>query len=136
PTSPAPDRHSSPAPKPPVLSLIQPIAYGPKNPARLPSELTAAMPPAAAAPDRNAAGSVQITGRQPKMPKPAIDNAIIFSTGLSSPAPAEPPPAATSSAIATCQRRSSLRSEWRPHSTMLNTPTIYGSDVTKPVCRL
>src|SRR6202000_3582734 len=95
PTSPAPDRHSSPAPKPPVLSLIQPIAYGPKNPARLPSELTAAVPRAAAAPDRNEAGKVQITGRQPKMPKPAIDNAIIFSTGLSSPAAAAmPPPAA------------------------------------------
>src|ERR1700749_36424 len=98
PTSPPPDRDSSPAPKPPVLSLIQPIAYGPKKPARLPSELIAAIPPAAAAPDRKAAGNVQITGRHPKIPKPAIDNAIIFSTGLSSPADAAMPAAATSSA--------------------------------------
>src|ERR1700754_2442297 len=136
PTSPAPDRHSRPAPKLPVLALIQPITYGPKKPDRLPSELIAAIPPAAAAPDRNAAGKVQITGRQPKMPKPAIDSATIFSVGSSSPAAAPIPPAATSSAIATCRLRSSLRSEWRPHRIMLITPTTYGSDVTKPVCRL
>ena len=40
-----------------------------------------AIPPAAAAPERKAAGKVQKIGRQPKIPKPAIDNAAIFIVG-------------------------------------------------------
>ena len=44
---------SSPPVKLPVASLIQPIAYGPTKPARLPIELMMAMPAAAAAPERN-----------------------------------------------------------------------------------
>ena len=67
----------------PVESLIQPMAYGPAKPARLPIELISAIPPAADVPDRNAVGSVQKTGMLPKMPKPATEKAIIFMTGSS-----------------------------------------------------
>jgi hypothetical protein len=41
----------------PVLWPINPIAYGPKNPPRFATELTKAIPEAAANPDRNSPGS-------------------------------------------------------------------------------
>ena len=95
------------------------MAYGPAKPARLPIELIRAMPPAAAAPERKAAGNVQNTGRQPKMPKPATDSAAIFIVGSSSAVDIAMPADATNSGNARWNRRSSLRSERRPHSTML-----------------
>src|SRR5438093_7053520 len=110
-----------------------PMAYGPAKPARLPIELISAIPPAAAAPDRNAAGNVQKTGRQPKIPKPATDNAAIFIVGSSSAVEMAMPADATNSGNARWNRRSSLRSERRPHNTMLTSPAIYGSAATSPV---
>src|SRR5262249_4449400 len=79
----APASTSSPSVKLPVESLIRPITDGPTKPARFPIELMMAMPPAAAAPDRKAVGSVQNTGRAPKMPNPATLNANIFALGSS-----------------------------------------------------
>ena len=46
------------------------MTNGPAKPARLPMELTSAMPPAAAAPEKKAVGSVQKTGKQANTPKP------------------------------------------------------------------
>src|SRR6266851_1517940 len=48
---------ASPPYKLPVCSLIQPIAYGPANPPRFASELTNAIPEAAANPVRKSLGS-------------------------------------------------------------------------------
>ena len=49
------------------------MANGPKKPARLPTELITAMPAAAAAPDRNAVGSVQNTGSTANTPNAPIE---------------------------------------------------------------
>src|SRR5580700_10430836 len=46
----------------PVASLIQPMAYGPTKPPRLPIEFINAMPPAAAEPVRKPVGSAQKVG--------------------------------------------------------------------------
>src|SRR5262245_63926942 len=112
---------------------MRPIAYGPAKPARLPIELISAMPPAAAAPERKAAGNVQNTGRQPKIPKPATDNAAIFIVGSSNAVEAAMPADATNSGNARWKRRSILRSERRAQNTMLTVPTTYGSAATSPV---
>jgi len=48
---------ASPPYKLPVFWLIQPIAYGPANPPRFASELTRAIPDAAANPVRKSPGS-------------------------------------------------------------------------------
>src|SRR5437762_12786813 len=111
---------------------MRPITYGPANPARLPIELISAIPPAAAAPDRNAAGNVQKTGRQPKIPKPATDNAAIFIVGSSSAVEIAIPADATNSGNARWNRRSSIRSERRPQNTMLTSPAIYGTAAPSP----
>ena len=114
---------SSPSVKLPVESLIRPITDGPAKPARLPIELMMAMPPAAAAPDRKAVGSVQNTGRTPKMPNPATLNATIFAVGSFRKAATVRPAAATKIGKAVWKRRSSFASERWPHQTMLITPT-------------
>jgi len=49
--------NASPPYKLPVFWLIQPIAYGPANPPRFATELTKAIPEAAANPVRKSAGS-------------------------------------------------------------------------------
>ena len=79
----------SPKAKPPVASLIQPMTKGPKKPARLPIELIAAMPGAAAAPARNAVGRAQKIDYEAKRPKAPMVSAIIFIAG--SARKAEPP---------------------------------------------
>ena len=66
----------------PVLSTNTPTAYGEANPPRLPSELISAMPDAAAAPARAAAGSSQNGEIAAKMPIAATQIAINARTGL------------------------------------------------------
>src|SRR6516165_12668626 len=62
-TMPAMIEHAASSTRPsvvsPVASLIQPMAYGPTKPPRLPIELINAMPPAAAEPVRKPVGRVQ-----------------------------------------------------------------------------
>src|SRR5690348_10076537 len=73
---------NSPPVKLPVASLIQPIAYGPAKPARLPIELITAMPAAAAVPDRTAVGNVQNTGSVPNTPQAPMAKAMTVNVGL------------------------------------------------------
>src|SRR4051795_5912615 len=102
---------------------MYPIAYGPAKPDRLPMELMTAIPPAAAAPDRNAVGSVQNTGRQPNTPNAATEKAIIFAVGSASSEAARIAAPASSSANAVWNLRSPVRSERRPQYTMAKVPT-------------
>src|SRR6185437_9061787 len=65
------DSTNSPFEVEPVVSLTQPIRYGPPKPARLPIELISAIPPAAAVPDSHAVGSVQNTAKVQNTPMAA-----------------------------------------------------------------
>ena len=71
-----------PAVTPPVHSFIQPIMKGVAKPARLPTELMKAMPPAAAVPVKKPAGIAQNTGNAPSTPMADTLSAAIASTGL------------------------------------------------------
>src|SRR5207237_9516525 len=85
-------------------------------------------------PERNALGSGQKTVRLPKIASPATESEIIFNTGLSSAVEIAMPAAPTKSGKAVWKTRSRLRSERCDHSTMLKSPTRYGSADTRPVC--
>ena len=73
-----------------------------------------AMPPAAAAPDRNEVGSVQNTGNAPNTPNAATDSATIFIVGSDRKVLAVIPNAATSKANAAWNLRSCFWSDRRP----------------------
>ena len=96
---------------PPVRSRTRPIRYGPKNPARLPSELISAIAPAAAVPLKNVVGNDQKTGIALNTPIAATDSAISPGSGVRTMAVAPSPTAPMSAAPATCQHRSRWRSE-------------------------
>jgi hypothetical protein len=49
----------------PVLEAMAPIAYGPANPPKLPTQLIKAIPAAAENPVRNSFGNAQKGGRKP-----------------------------------------------------------------------
>ncbi|MCY1376913.1 hypothetical protein D9M69_644420 [compost metagenome] len=68
---------------------------GAANPARLPTELMKAMPPAAAVPVRKEAGIDQNTGKAARMPMVAKLNATMANTGCSinTPVATSPTPA-------------------------------------------
>ena len=66
---------------PPVHSFIQPIMKGVAKPARLPTELMKAMPPAAV-PVKKPAGIAQNTGNAPNTPIADTLSAAMASTGL------------------------------------------------------
>ena len=83
-----------------------------------------AMPPAAAAPDKNEVGKVQNTGSDPNTPQADTDSASIFNAGWGSKVDTAMPPAATASAMAQCHLRSRIRSDRRPQYTMANVPTM------------
>src|SRR3954452_4197097 len=99
------------------------MAKGPANPARLPIELITAIPAAAAAPERNAVGSVQNTGKQAKMPKPARQSDIIFNVGSSRAVDTAMPAAAKNGGKAVWTGPPAIRSDRRPHHTIPMTPT-------------
>src|SRR5262245_40492766 len=103
---------SRPAVKLPVASFIQPIAYGPAKPARLPIELITAMPAAAALPDKTAVGSVQNTGSVPNTPQAPMVNATIVKVGLPVSVDAAMPADATNDPVAVCPLGSPVGSDW------------------------
>ncbi len=84
------------------------------------------MPPAAAAPVRKRLGSGQKTGKQDSTPAVPTDRATIDRATWPVPSRAEPtmPAAPHSAAMARCQRRSPLRSEWMPLQTIATAPVV------------
>ena len=61
---------------PPDMVLTRPIKSGPKCPPKLPTELTKAMPAAAAVPDKNAVGKDQKVATNDKVPEATKVKAI------------------------------------------------------------
>ena len=93
-------------------SPYSPRMLGPSSPPRLPTELIRAMPPAAAAPLRNAVGSAQKIGSMLIMPAWARHRPARNSHGDGGPARSSAQPAAARKAAkATWPRRSPVRSE-------------------------
>src|SRR5690242_18658022 len=71
---------SRPSGRLPVASCTNPIAYGPRRPLRLPTELIRATPPPVALPVRMAVGSGQKVGAMPVRPPEIGSNATIVAT--------------------------------------------------------
>ena len=103
------------------------------NPARLPTELITAIPAAADAPRRNAVGNVQNNGTTARIPIVAHVSASIPTVSLPVIRPAIASPKAPNSAPTTrCQRRSFMRSEFCPYSTIVIAATPYGIALRNP----
>src|SRR5262245_4000617 len=123
---------SRPAAKLCVASLTAPSRYGPTNPPVLPTELINAI--AAAAPIPRAA-PVAIAHNGPKIearPIIAIDSAVTDAIVPTATVVDARPMALTTAPAATCHRRSPVRSECRPASTIATAPAAYGIAVSRP----
>src|SRR3954452_7963486 len=102
-----------------VASLIAPSRYGPTNPPVFATALTSAIDAAAPTPAILDVASAQNGPNIDATPSTAIDN---VTTDHVMPLPIDAstsPEALTSAAISTCQRRSPVRSEWRPTMTIV-----------------
>src|SRR5437764_412466 len=121
-----------------VASLIAPRRYGPTNPPVLPTEFTSAIDAAAAvfeSADRDVVARAQNGPNIDANPIIAIDSVTIDQT---MPVPAvltasAAPP--TVAATAKCQRRSPVRSECRPASTIATAPKAYGIALNIPTVK-
>ncbi|TMA10412.1 MAG: alpha/beta hydrolase, partial [Deltaproteobacteria bacterium] len=96
----------------PVASLIQPTMYGATKPEMLPTELTKAMPAAAAAPPRKAPGRFQncdTVVQTPAAPivRNSIESAVLWLKAVLRARPSAP----RMPGVDRCQRRSRLSSE-------------------------
>src|ERR1700761_5243498 len=106
------------------MVLAQPTAVGPKKPPRLPIELIQAMPDAAAVPVRIIEGNVQNGPLLPYRPIVAIDMPTkAHAVPIVLPAMTRPI-AATTQAQNRFQRRSPMRSEIQPQTSMLIAPQM------------
>src|SRR5437016_10187482 len=102
-----------------VESRILPTRNGLAYPARLPTELIHAMPAAAAVAERKPVGRDQKVATVALIPAAAKVSATNPSTpGIPGMADTANAVAPINPAMAMCQRRSPVRSEWRPTATM------------------
>ena len=94
----------------------------------------AAIPVAAAAPLKNFVGMLHKGGLAALTPALTSTSEAITAIMLAELAANTRPVAATAQAMATCQVRSSLRSECLAHKIMTMTAAIGGKALSKPVC--
>src|ERR1700681_4097452 len=110
-----------------VASRILPTKNGLTYPARLPTELIHAMPAAAAVEERKPVGKDQKVATVALIPAAATVSAANPSApeipGIADTANADAP---ISPASAMCQRRSPVRSEWRPTATIEIAAILHG----------
>src|SRR5262245_48105222 len=112
----------------PLRPFIRPKRYEPTNPPRLPTELIAAIPPAAAVSRRKVCGIDQKGGTAHQIPRAVSDKAPRSRIGFcANAAPANPHAASVGEAIA-YRFRSPVRSERRATTTIALAPTAYGID--------
>src|SRR5215813_3129732 len=107
----------------PVRVRKYPIAYGPKNPPRLPKALISPIDAAAADSARNSVGNGQKLGKNAVVHAPTTT--INTNASAKSPLKNSAPPkhaAPINSGIAVCQRRSRDRSECQPLSSIATAP--------------
>src|SRR5258708_30359976 len=103
---------------------MTPIYQGPKKPPRLPIELIQAMPAASAPPLRNIGGMAKNGPFEPYKPIAAIDiPTSAHQVPMVMPAMTSPT-AENTQPINRIQRRSFMRSEMRPHTTMAMAPQV------------
>eukprot|EP01022_Parablepharisma_sp_SALTPOND_P029698 TRINITY_DN743_c1_g4_i1.p1 TRINITY_DN743_c1_g4~~TRINITY_DN743_c1_g4_i1.p1 ORF type:complete len:1335 (-),score=475.41 TRINITY_DN743_c1_g4_i1:5534-9538(-) len=119
----------------PVDSLTQPQTLTMRPP---PMRLeTALIPARPAAADPVASQPVAMAQNGPLKQQAPMSTSVSNNTTSASEwnrlASTRPPPMSISG-MAVCQRRSPLRSEWRPHQTISTEATRQGIELTRPVC--
>lgn len=117
----------------PERSVTTPTARGPTRPARFPTELISAMPPAAEYPDRNSLGSVQKGPRALQRPAATRHNRITEDKGEAVAPSSKSDAAPTNAGIAIWYRRSSIRSELWQTATIAASPTRLGIASRSPI---
>src|SRR5215472_14706373 len=118
----------------PVRWLTSPMILGPKNPPMLAVQLMKPTAAAAAELVRNEDGSAQKDGRYATVPKPISVNTTIstlIECGARNHAPNAS--AAVNCGTAKCQRRSRVRSEFQPSSSIPMRPATNGIAPTQPM---
>src|SRR5689334_13888019 len=109
------------------------MTNGPRNPPTTPTELTNAIPPAAAVPPRNDEVRVKKGPQIARMPIAThVNPARAIQSDFVTLATTEPN-AASKMGITTCQTRSPVASLERPQSTIAISAARYGSGTIKPV---
>jgi hypothetical protein len=109
---------AKPAESVPDRSATKPTVKGPTKPAKFPTELMSAMPPAAEYPVRNSLGSAQKGLEQLKIPTANKHNRLTQRAREGVVPNSNNATVATNAGIATWYRRSSLRSELRATATI------------------
>src|SRR5262245_55786854 len=115
---------------------MAPSRYGPTNPPVLPTALISAIDAAPPTPRTAAVASAQKGPNIEARPSIAIDSDATDDTTPLACVLRTRPVALTSAAIEVCQRRSPVRSEWRPTTTIAIAPAAYGMAVSAPTSAL